>query len=157
MICLTTKINWFSIRNEHYELSTNHQEKPQQRQDSVGEMPELMLLLINFLHLIYGLLYFALLAGYVTDDERLGAYVLVLMDCTYIASPTVNFVIYCRFLKHYRKAVVDVRNFVFCIHNLRRRSSGVTTTETVWSEENFMTIKKETNVPKIGNFGNLAL
>ena len=105
----------------------------------------------------YGLLYFALLTGYVTDDERLGAYVLVLMDCTYIASPTVNFVIYCRFLKHYRKAVVDVRNFVFCIHNLRRRSSGVTTTETVWSEENFMIIKREANVPRIGNFRNLAL
>lgn len=128
-----------SIRNEHNKLSKNGnqgmapQQQQQQNQKSNnnaekfgGEMPEVMLLLINFLHLIYGLLFFALLVGYVTDDERIGARVLVLINCTYIASPTVNFIVYYRLLKHYRKAVVDARNFILC-----RRSSGLRTTEAV--------------------------
>lgn len=122
----------------HNELSTKGlQQKQKSNNDKNVGLPEVMLLLINFLHLIYALLYFALIAGYVTDDERIGACVLVLIDCTYIASPTVNFVIYCRFLKHYRKCVADVvRHFFISIaNNLRRRTSmntySVTMTETI--------------------------
>lgn len=63
-------------------------------------MPELMLFLIILYHFISAVIYFPFIVAYVTDSEQIGAHFLVLINLAFIASPTVNFVIYYHFLRY---------------------------------------------------------